>query len=741
MFKLTSKFVSAVTIGFIWVASTYSLSALADAQSHPNLTITQSDVANIAKQIKKVPSAHAELNRLITKVDQLIAQPMDVPVPKDAGGGYTHSQHKRNYQLLYEAGLLFQITKDQRYADFARTMLLAYADMYPTLGKHPEEKDQSPGILFWQSLNEAMWLVYTIQAYDMFVSAFNEADRAKIESQLLRPIAHYLSAGQPETFNKIHNHGTWAAAAVGMTGYVLHDPKLVKQALYGLDLSGKGGFLQQINQLFSPDGYYAEGPYYQRFALMPFVLFAKAIEANDPDLNIFEFRDQVLLKAIRTTVNLSYNTLFFGINDAIKDKATNTVELVHAIAIAYDITKDPTLLSVAQRQNYPLLTGYGFTVLRAIDDGLAKPFDFASMQLGDGVDGDFGALTIFRSGKQAGHQALVMKNTSQGQGHGHFDKLSWLYFDAGNEIVSDYGAARFLNVEAKNGGHYLAENNKWAKQTIAHNTLVVDEESHFAADADVAELHAPSVLFFDANDNVKVTTSAIDTAYPGVQLVRTMAMLNVAGLEHPLVVDVFKVVGESKHQYDLPLHFQGHIMAHNMALKPNTKSLGVLGTNNGYQYLWDRGRAPLESSIAQLTWLKDNRFYTYSTLTNKGEEMIFAQLGANDPNFNLRSESLLIHRVENAKEHLFVSALETHGEYNSHIEFTRNSDSSIADIAASTSNRASVVTITLLDGSTVTLAVAYDGDANTVHQINHKEQTIEWQGHYAVFSSASPQLK
>ena len=42
-------------------------------------------------------------------------------------------------------------------------------------------------------------------------------------------------------------------------------------------------------------------------------------------------------------------------------------------------------------------------------------------------------------------------------GHGHFDKLHWLYFDNGREIISDYGAARFLNIEAKYGGHYLPE--------------------------------------------------------------------------------------------------------------------------------------------------------------------------------------------------------------------------------------------------------------------------------------------
>ena len=30
--------------------------------------------------------------------------------------------------------------------------------------------------------------------------------------------------------------------------------------------------------------------------------------------------------------------------------------------------------------------------------------------------------------------------------HGHFDRLNFCYYDAGNEVVTDYGSARFLNM-------------------------------------------------------------------------------------------------------------------------------------------------------------------------------------------------------------------------------------------------------------------------------------------------------
>jgi len=709
--------------------------------SYPNLTVTQAEIASIKAQLAQTPSAKASLDKLTKKVDAIIARPMDVPVPKDAGGGYTHEQHKRNFNALYNAGVLFQITDNAKYSDFVRTMLLEYAELYPTLGTHPKPKEQTPGKLFWQSLNEAMWLVHTIQAYDSVASALSVDDRATIETQLLRPVADYLSAGQPGTFNKIHNHGTWAAAAVGLTGYVLNDQTLVKQALYGLDMSGKAGFLQQIEQLFSPDGYYAEGPYYQRFALMPFVLFAKAIDVNQPELKIFEYKDKALLKAIRTSVQLSYNKLFFGINDAIKDKGIDTIEIVHGIAIAYDITEDPTLLAVAKRQNNILLTGYGFKVAQAIDQGLAEPFQYKSMQLRDGKAGDQGALAIFRNGIEYGHQALVMKNTSQGLGHGHFDKLHWLYFDNGNEIISDYGAARFLNIEAKYGGHYLPENNTWAKQSIAHNTVVVDEESHFKGSWREAQKFAPKVHFYNADNDIKITSASISQAYKDTDLGRIMAMINIDSLEHPLIVDMFKVSSTSERQYDLPLHFQGQIISHTVPVDANTNTLKPLGDDNGYQYLWERARGPLKEGMSQVTWLKDDRFYTYSVLGGKSQEMVFTQLGANDPNFNLRTDMSLVQRVPSTKDHTYVSLLETHGEYNGTAEFTNNAKSSVSSMSTSldqgSDGNIDIVTITFVKGDSIQLAVAHSGDASTKHDLTINGEKLEWTGPYLLIRKNS----
>jgi hypothetical protein len=653
------------------------------ASEHPKLLVNKLDVTNMRAALQTEGLFQSTYLTEKASVDTQISFAINVPQPKDGGGGYTHERHKKNYKLMYDAGIIYQLTKDDKYANYVRDMLLNYAELYPKLPLHPKRKmgKQNPGKLFWQSLNEAVWLVYTSQAYDLILPSLSNQEKETIEQGLFHPIVNFLSVGSPETFNKVHNHGTWTTAAVGMTGYVLGELEWVEQALYGLDKSGKGGFLRQLDELFSPQGYYNEGPYYQRYALMPFVTFAKAIEANQPERKIFEYRDGIVLKAIDTTIQLSYNKLFFPINDAIKSKGTDTIELVNGVTIAYGLTKDTGLLSIAKSQNQTLLTGDGLKVAKALDSHLETPYNFKTIAFGDGNDGKQGALVIMRQ-DVGGEQALLFKPAAQGLGHGHFDKLTWQFYDRGQEIVSDYGAARFLNVEAKFGGRYLPENDTWAKQTIAHNTVVVDETTHFNASVKKGNANHPELLFFEKDDHITVSSANIDSAYQGVSLTRTMALIELPSLNKSLVIDVFDVKSDEKHQYDLPVHYKGHLISTDFKLDTALTSLPVLGDKNGYQHLWLKAKATPASGTSQITWLNENgRFYTQSSLMDGKSSILFTQIGANDPLFNLRNENAFIQRKEDAKQHTFVSILEPHGEYNPSKEFTIDAVSKVSDLS------------------------------------------------------------
>lgn len=712
MLKSMSTF-KALIFASVWLCS---LHVLAEVE-HPRLVVTAQDIVVMKDAIKQQGRFKNKFEATLKAVNAQLLQPFNVPVPADSGGGYTHEQHKKNYQLMYDAGIIYQLTKDARYRDYVRDMLLAYAKLYPNLPLHPKRKvgKQNPGKLFWQSLNEAVWLVHTIQAYDFVIDSLNTKERHIIENQLFRPMVKFLSVDSPLTFNKVHNHGTWTTAAVGMTGYVLDELDWVEQALYGLDKSGKGGFIRQLDELFSPQGYYNEGPYYQRYALMPFVTFAKSIESNQPERKIFQYRDNIILKAIDTTIQLSYNQLFFPLNDAIKDKGIDTIELVNGVTIAYGLTGNFGLLDIAKQQNQVLLTGDGLKVAKALDDNLVESYEFRSVAFGDGKNGKQGALVVMRSNNN-GEQTVLFKPAAQGLGHGHFDKLSWQFYDKKEEIVSDYGAARFLNVEAKFGGRYLPENNSWAKQTIAHNTVVVDEKSHFDGQTSVGNKHAPQLLYFENTQQIKIASASINTAYKNVTLKRTLALVQLPKFAQGLVIDVFDVQSESEHQYDLPLHYKGHLINTNFSLNPALTNLSTLGEYNGFQHLWVKAQAQPKAGLNQITWLNENgRFYTHSTIMDGDSSLIFTQLGANDPNFNLRNESAFINRKKAAKSHRFVSVLEPHGEYNPSKEFTNSAVSQIQNLSYVNNNDIGIIEIILTDNNRFLFAF------NTVKTISKQQ--------------------
>ncbi|WP_336987078.1 alginate lyase family protein [Altererythrobacter aquiaggeris] len=690
------------------------------------------NAANIAQDqpVALPPLYAAELSRSEEFVTGMMAQGVVVPVPKDPGGGYTHEQHKRNYRAIHLSGQLFRITGEQKYRNYVRDMLFAYADLYPALGEHPAKANQNVGRLFWQVLNDAMWLVHTVQGYGAIRDTLSADERERIDNNVFRPAAMFLSVDSNRTFNLIHNHATWATAGVGMTGYLLGDRDMVDRALLGSDKSGESGFLRQTELLFSPDGYYTEGPYYQRFALLPFMVFADAIERNEPEREIFAHRDGILQKALTTTIQLTYGGHFFPFNDAIRDKSLNTAELYEGVAIAYSVSGDPGLLSIADFQDRTVLSNNGLKVSRDLAAGKAAPFGFRSMLFRDGPEGDKGAVAVFRNGTGPRHTALVAKNSSQGMGHGHFDKLSWQLYDNGHEVVRDYGAARFLNIEAKEGGRYLPENESWAKQSVAHNALVVNETSHFGGNVDIADSFAPRQLYFSAKPELQVSTATIDSAYRGenVIMTRTLARMDVTGLTAPVTIDVMRASGEGALTFDLPLHYSGHIMETGFDARHNVASRPVLGDDNGYQHIWVDAVARPKGGNAYVTWLLDGRFYTYRFVPSGALEVYLAESGANDPDFNLRREPIIIQRIQNTDSATFVSILESHGLYDGAAEQTIGSRSAIASLRHVRQGGNDLVIIETTSGDKTALAVSYDNVESKRHSASIDGREFSWTG-------------
>lgn len=730
------------------MAATLTTPFTVQSQEHPNLIMTKAGMEKVRKNLGNVPLFDASVQSVKEEVDAEIALGIDTPIPKDFSGGYTHQRHKLNFLVAQKAGALYQILEDDKYAEYIRDMLFQYEAMYKDLPVHPQERSYARGKLFWQCLNDSNWLVYMAQAYDAIYDTLSEKERDKLENNLFRPFADYISLENPKFYNRVHNHSTWGNAAVGMIALVMDDKELLDRALYGIEDDGlpiggvdndggtikvegqKKGFLANLEDPFSPDGYYTEGPYYQRYAMYPFLIFGLAMNNVKPEMKVFSHKDNVLLKGVDALLNLTdADGEFFPLNDGQKGMSYFTPALVTAVDIAYKYGgQNPQLLSIAEKQNKVLLDQSGLAVAMGIRDGKVQPFTKTSLNLTDGENGKQGGVAVLRYGNE--DLTLVYKYAAQGLSHGHYDKLSFSLYEKGDEVLQDYGLARFVNIGQKGGGNYLPENKTWAKTTIAHNTISQNGEMHFGGKYQVASLHHSDLYFYDdSNKNVQVVSATESNAYPGTNMHRTMAIIKTDGFEKPYLLDIMKIESDEKNQYDLPFYYMGQVLSDNFDYD-SPKVLKPLGETNGYQHLYLEGKGKPIAESTQFSWLGNGKYYTVTTATDKNDELLLTRMGANDPDFNLRREAAFMIRRKDSDDTTFASIIEPHGSYSPVSELSVNSNSSVAELkVVHDDSQYTAVSIEDVDGQSSIFILSNKNASKTkAHKLKIDGESYRWSG-------------
>lgn len=722
----------------LFTAVLLSVSLLCTAQ-HPIAFAPAAEYQVVSKVLAQYPVLQKSFAATKREVDPWLGKEVDVPVPKDPAGGYTHERHKANYGLLFNAGILYNLTGDKRYALLVKTMLLKYALLNPTLKKHPEATSSSPGHLFWQALNDANWLVYAALGYDAVKAALEPADRTKIETGAFKPEVDYLTKDLKDWFNLVHNHGVWACAGVGITGIATDNEEWVQMALYGTEKKGgTSGYLAQLDGLFSPDGYYTEGPYYVRYALLPFYIFANALNNARPALHPFEYRGRILQKALLAALQQT-NTdgAFYTFNDGMKDKDYTASELVTAVDIAWKVYgSQEGLLAVAAKQNRVLLSGGGASVAGALHQAGASlpPFPYTSVNYTDGAKGDEGGISILRQGEGNRLTSLLFKYSAHGLSHGHFDKLGLMLYDKGAEILQDYGSVRFVGVEQKYGGRYLKENDAFAMQTIAHNTLVADEQSHYGGKEREAEKHHAEKVFGSTDRAGVQAVSARDVhAYSSIGMQRTLYLLQLqdGAARRQLIVDLFHATAPDQHQYDLPFQYKGQLIGTSFKYTAATASREPLGKANGYQYYWKEAAAKGGDSLSQFTFLNGTTFYTISSLTTAADSLFLVRAGAHDPDFNLRPDPAYIIRRRGATT-LFANVIEIHGGYDPINEVASDAHTAVQSVQLLQDDGEQTVVLIKVGGKDLVIAQSnQDAAAGAPHRFAGTI-SLQWTGPFTV---------
>ena len=116
------------------------------------------------------------------------------------------------------------------------------------------------------------------------------------------------------------------------------------------------------------------------------------------------------------------------------------------------------------------------------------------------------------------------------------------------------------------------------------------------------------------------------------------------------------------------------------------------------------------------------------------ESFLFTQIGANDPNFNLRNEQGFIRRVKDKQRYQFISVLEPHGEYNPGKEFTVQATSRVSSVEYQEQDQLMMVGITIADLQyLVVINRAQNKTDNSTINFNYQQKTLSMTGRLGIY--------
>ena len=229
----------------------------------------------------------------------------------------------------------------------------------------------------------------------------------------------------------------------------------------------------------------------------------------------------------------------------------------------------------------------------------------------------------------------------------------------------------------------------WANQSIAHNTLTVDEVAQepqgtslsvFAAERGDQRVFGVLRLFH-AGNLLRAVRATCDTAYPGVSMDRTLCLVG------RYVLDVFRARSDADHTYDLAFHGRGDV-----GTKAPLKPAEAL-TAHGYAHLTRVRRGMPGEPLFRADFRAGERSLLLMQAQPAGGEVILAK----DPDRGTPTSCCIARR--RGKDTLYVTVLEPY-----------TSAPTVRGISVESGDAAVTVSVEHASGKDVfTLANAVDG--------------------------------
>jgi hypothetical protein len=609
---------------------------------HPNAYWDQEDIDHYKEMLKTSTELQQLLATLKSTMDKRIAEPIDVPPPQKGpdgkwmfpgdyfpatalhGGKDTpifrfKTMCQRDSEAVSDLGTLYALTGDEKYAEYARKLLLAYAHC-SEWGVSPIYNVRSEIGMTGALLGEAFIMMGWARGYDLIYNSpsWTKEDRAQLHDDLFYPLAltvlYPAWPGTDTPWYACHrtNRSFFNCVSVLVAGCATDDQELVNAALYGIhpkgDFSKAGQFPPEkpwtaataddptyglMTRYFAPDcirgGMWVEPSLgYSLYTLSSMVGAAEILWHHNIDLyrhNNAIFKNMFDAPILFTYPDQTEPGMGSGRRSLFEYHASTIYEY------GYRRYHDPRYLAVINGDAKPERT------LRLSASGSCPPsilFDLDSKEaptpgpkpsvnwplVGPGV-----LRTPASDGKGLQQNLVLMSGPSASKSDP--DKLNIELFALGDILMPS-------------PGHNFPFHNtivpKWYLSTVAQNTLSVDgktQEYYYSNPKTTA--HAEQVIFAPA-DVMGMQRSWTDSVYSGVTMDRAVFMTT------DYFADIFGAFSQAPHKYDLAWHIRGDVSS---GLKFDPFSFPApLG--DGYDVLTNLRHAAVPDQPWSMTFTRDN---------------------------------------------------------------------------------------------------------------------------------------
>lgn len=541
--------------------------------THPRVCLTLDEVDAVRARAEAQPWAKAIRDKTLKEAAGLLAEPLDIPhkegqwshwytckedgvrlrtesptkhVCPKCGAVYTGwpydavhvaRRHGHWFRAVHTLGVAYLFDPKPAYGERARDILLEYASFYRDLKLHNvHNKDGRSGArLCAQTLGEATRLCPMILGYDLLHDApcFTAEDHQTIEEGLLRPMVETIKRHRAG----LSNWQSWHNAAIALVGLFLADDAMVELAIN----DPENGFVRQMRDSVLDSGMWFEGsPSYHWYALRAHIYLLEA--ASRAGMDLYQ------LPKVKGLFDAPLRQLFPDQTfPAMHDSDRGSIKGARpCYETAYRRFGEPNYAALMQ----PRDTDWG--LLWGTDTAPEGSPELELVSSNSEAEG----LAILRD--TTAQTAVFVDYSQRGGGHIHPCRLNLILFAHGDERLVDPGRLAYGNPMHK----------RWFRQTIAHNTVVVNESSQTNV--------AGTLKAFAAEDGWALIRAECPKAYKGVNLDRTVL------LRDSVVVDVFRCTADKEVTFDLPLHFRGALEE-----LPASESIEQLSESPGYRELKD----------------------------------------------------------------------------------------------------------------------------------------------------------